>query len=63
MRDRLFEPFVTTKHHGMGLGLSICRSIVEAHGGRLWCEPNPVGGTIFRFTLGAALADGEMSGN
>jgi PAS domain S-box-containing protein len=63
VRDRLFEPFVTTKRHGMGLGLSICRSIVEAHGGRLWCEPNPAGGTIFRFTLGAAPADGEMSGN
>jgi PAS domain S-box-containing protein len=48
---QLFEPFVSTKHDGMGLGLSICRSIVVAHGGELCSEPNPVGGTIFRFTL------------
>ncbi|WP_439815051.1 sensor histidine kinase [Zavarzinia sp. CC-PAN008] len=48
---RLFQPFVTTKARGMGVGLSICRTIVEAHGGRIWVEPNPVGGTIFRFSL------------
>ncbi|HUI19849.1 MAG TPA: PAS domain S-box protein [Methylocella sp.] len=50
---RLFEPFVTTKDTGMGVGLSISKAIIEAHGGRLWVEANPVGGTIFRFTLPA----------
>jgi two-component system sensor kinase FixL len=48
---RLFEPFVTTKDTGMGVGLSICRTIIEAHGGQLWMTPNPEGGTIFRFQL------------
>jgi PAS domain S-box-containing protein len=54
MADRLFEPFVSTKPNGMGLGLSICRSIVEAHGGRLRTQPNPGSGTMFCFTLPAA---------
>ena len=50
--SRLFQPFVTTKGgQGMGVGLSISRGIIEAHGGRLWAEPNPTGGTVFRFTL------------
>jgi two-component system sensor kinase FixL len=49
--DRLFQPFVTSKPTGMGVGLSISRTIVEAHGGQIWTEPNPDGGTIFRFTL------------
>jgi two-component system, LuxR family, sensor kinase FixL len=48
---QLFQPFVTTKASGMGVGLSICRTIVEAHGGKIQAEPGPDGGTIFRFTL------------
>ena len=50
-RERLFTPFYTTKSEGMGMGLNICRSIVEFHEGRLWVDANPVGGCIFRFTL------------
>jgi two-component system, LuxR family, sensor kinase FixL len=49
--ERLFQPFETTKIHGMGLGLSICHSIVEAHGGRIWAVPSAFGGTEFHFTL------------
>lgn len=49
--DRLFRPFVTTKSAGMGLGLSICREIIEAHQGSLAAIPNPSGGTVFRLTL------------
>jgi PAS domain S-box-containing protein len=49
--DRIFEPFFTTKPQGLGMGLSICRSIVTAHGGRLWASPNAPYGTVFRFTM------------
>ena len=52
--DRLFQPFVTTKPAGMGVGLSISKRIIEAHGGEMWAEPNPGGGTVFRFTLESA---------
>jgi two-component system sensor kinase FixL len=47
----LFKPFTTTKKQGMGVGLSISRTIIEAHGGEIWVESNPSGGAIFRFTL------------
>jgi two-component system sensor kinase FixL len=48
---QLFQPFVTSKRTGMGVGLSISRTIIEAHGGRLWAEANPGGGMVFRLTL------------
>lgn len=50
-RARLFEPFETTKTTGLGVGLSLSRSIIEAHYGEIWAEPNPGGGAVFRFTL------------
>lgn len=55
--EQLFQPFVTTKPQGMGVGLSISRTIIEAHGGQIWTEPNPGGGAIFKFTLRAVTKE------
>ena len=57
--EQLFQPFVTTKRQGMGVGLSISRTIVEAHNGRIWVEANPAGGTTFHFTL-AVVNEGDV---
>ncbi|WP_022682353.1 sensor histidine kinase [Sphingobium bisphenolivorans] len=54
MSRTLFTPFTTTKASGMGVGLSICQTIIEGHGGRIWAEPSPWGGAAFHFTLDAA---------
>ena len=55
--ERVFEPFYTTKTSGIGMGLSICRSIIAAHGGRLWVEANYPRGAVFQFTLPAGHED------
>lgn len=62
VRDKIFEPFYTTKSNGMGMGLSISRSIIEASGGRLWCEPIPQGGTTFAFALPCSQIGGDDHG-
>ena len=59
MADRLFDAFFTTKPHGLGLGLSLCRSIIASHGGRLWADNNPDGGATFTVALPAH--SGELS--
>jgi two-component system sensor kinase FixL len=60
----LFKPFITTKPEGMGVGLAICHTIIDAHGGTIWAEPNDDGGTTFHFTLPRAEAgeDTEVGG-
>jgi signal transduction histidine kinase len=55
--DRVFDAFYTTKSSGTGMGLSICRSIIDAHGGELWAEANEPRGAVFQFTLPAAQED------
>jgi signal transduction histidine kinase len=58
LRENLFSPFFSTKPEGMGMGLNICRSIIELHGGHLWVEDNPEGGSVFCFTL--PVEEGRM---
>jgi two-component system sensor kinase FixL len=59
---RLFQPFVTTKPDGVGIGLSICRTIIDAHEGQIWATANPGGGTVFHFTMPVARTEGERDG-
>jgi PAS domain S-box-containing protein len=64
--ERVFEAFYTTKSNGLGMGLAICRSIIHAHGGRLWADANEPRGAVFQFTLPGAendLTNGEPRGN
>jgi two-component system sensor kinase FixL len=60
VQAKLFQPFVSTKKTGMGVGLSICHSIVTAHNGHLWAEPNPDGGTVFFMRLPTAPTGEEV---
>jgi signal transduction histidine kinase len=61
--EQIFNPFFTTKSHGMGMGLSICRSIIEAHDGKLWATPNSSQGSVFQFILpvDTAMSDDNRS--
>jgi signal transduction histidine kinase len=51
LSNRIFDPLFTTKPNGMGMGLAICKSIVEGHGGRIWALPGSTRGTVFQFTV------------
>jgi signal transduction histidine kinase len=55
--ERVFEPFYTTKSSGVGMGLSICHTIINGHGGRLWVDANEPRGAVFKFTLPAVQED------
>jgi signal transduction histidine kinase len=61
-RDSIFDAFFTTKDRGMGMGLSICRSIIESHGGQLWASPNNPYGTSFYVKLPSAVPDKAVDG-
>jgi signal transduction histidine kinase len=54
--DRIFKPLFTTKGTGMGMGLAICQSIIESHGGRIWASPRANGGSVFQFELPTSIA-------
>jgi signal transduction histidine kinase len=58
--ERIFEPLFTTKSHGMGMGLAICKSIVESHGGRIWAQPRKPHGATFQFTV-PTMEDGTSN--
>jgi signal transduction histidine kinase len=58
---RIFDALFTTKSGGMGMGLSICRSIIEGHGGRIWVSPAPIRGAIFQFELPTTLGEERVS--
>jgi two-component system sensor kinase FixL len=60
--SQLFQPFVTTKPQGMGVGLSISKTIIEAHGGQIWAEPTPGGGATFGFTLRSVTVEEASDG-